>query len=88
MHVVHVGLAEIQIGNASWELYCFEYGIQLDGPMPSDKSYGKFDDSFNTFFDENVYGKYVSKDVFIDLEPTVVDNFCHGTSGSSPIPNN
>lgn len=77
---IHVGQAGVQIGNACWELYCLEHGIQPDGQlsisqyqdyylaksrlplnlllfvttgqMPSDKSVGGGDDSFNTFFSE------------------------------------
>ena len=40
--------------------------------MPSDKTVGKGDDSFNTFFSETSAGKHVPRAVFIDLEPTVV----------------
>lgn len=39
-------------GNACWELYCLEHGIQPDGQMPSDKTIGGGDDAFNTFFSE------------------------------------
>ncbi|KAJ8305066.1 hypothetical protein KUTeg_017382 [Tegillarca granosa] len=39
-------------GNACWELYCLEHGIQPDGQMPSDKTIGGGDDSFSTFFCE------------------------------------
>ncbi len=49
---IHVGQAGVQIGNACWELYCLEHGIQPDGQMPSDKTIGGGDDSFNTFFSE------------------------------------
>ncbi|GFR86583.1 LOW QUALITY PROTEIN: tubulin alpha chain [Elysia marginata] len=35
---IHVGQAGVQIGNACWELYCLEHGIQPDGQMPSDKT--------------------------------------------------
>ena len=49
---VHVGQAGCQMGNACWELYCLEHGIQPDGQMPSDKTIGAGDDSFNTFFSE------------------------------------
>ena len=48
---VHIGQAGCQIGNACWELYCLEHGIQPDGQMPSDKLMGG-DDSFTTFFAE------------------------------------
>ena len=62
----------MQIGNACWELYCLEHGIQPDGQMPSDKTVGGGDDSFNTFFSETGAGKHVPRAVFVDLEPTVV----------------
>ena len=41
--------------------------------MPSDKTIGGGDDSFNTFFSETGAGKHVPRAVFVDLEPTVVD---------------
>uniref|UniRef100_A0A8C5U301 Tubulin alpha chain n=1 Tax=Malurus cyaneus samueli TaxID=2593467 RepID=A0A8C5U301_9PASS len=57
---IHVGQAGVQIGNACWELYCLEHGIQPDGQMPSDKTIGGGDDSFNTFFSETA-GKHVPR---------------------------
>ncbi|CAA9994403.1 unnamed protein product [Nesidiocoris tenuis] len=76
---VHVGQAGVQIGNACWELYCLEHGIQPDGQMPSDKTVGGGDDSFNTFFSETGAGKHVPRAIFVDLEPTVVDEVRTGT---------
>ena len=72
---IHVGQAGVQIGNACWELYCLEHGIQPDGQMPTDKTVGGGDDSFNTFFSETGAGKHVPRTVFVDLEPTVVGKF-------------
>lgn len=69
---VHIGQAGVQIGNACWELYCLEHGIQPDGQMPSDKTIGGGDDSFNTFFSETGAGKHVPRAVMVDLEPAVV----------------
>ena len=63
----------MQIGNACWELYCLEHGIQPDGTMPSDKEAG--DDSFSTFFAETGAGKHVPRAVFVDLEPSVIGNY-------------
>jgi len=68
---IHVGQAGVQIGNACWELYCLEHGIGPDGVMPVEKAAG--DDSFSTFFQETGAGKHVPRAVFVDLEPTVVD---------------
>ena len=63
------------MGNACWELYCLEHGIQPDGQMPGDVSIGRGDDSFNTFFSETGAGKHVPRAVFVDLEPTVVGEY-------------
>ena len=41
--------------------------------MPDDDSYGIADDSFNAFFSETSGGKHVPRAVFVDLEPTVID---------------
>ena len=30
---IHIGQAGIQSGNACWELYCLEHGIQPDGQV-------------------------------------------------------
>ena len=43
------------------------------GQMPSDTSVGVEDDSFNTFFSETGAGKHVPRAIFLDLEPTVID---------------
>ena len=67
---VHVGQAGCQMGNACWELYCLEHAIQPDGLMPSDTG---GDDSFNTFFNVTGAGKYVPRAIFVDLEPSVID---------------
>jgi len=76
---IHIGQAGIQVGNACWELFCLEHGIQPDGQMPSDKTIGGGDDAFNTFFSETGAGKHVPRCVFLDLEPTVVDEVRTGT---------
>jgi tubulin alpha len=80
---IHVGQAGVQIGNACWELYCLEHGIQPDGQMPSDKTIAGGDDSFNTFFSETGAGKHVPRAVFVDLEPTVIGELTSVTQGVS-----
>ena len=86
---IHIGQAGVQMGNACWELYCLEHGIKPNGQvrfwllgnllkpdfkMPTDKTIGGGDDSFNTFFSETGAGKHVPRAVFVDLEPSVVDS--------------
>jgi len=70
---IHIGQAGVQVGNACWELYCLEHGIQPDGLMPTDKSKGKEEDAYNTFFSETSSGRHVPRAVFLDLEPSVID---------------
>jgi tubulin alpha len=76
---IHIGQAGVQTGNSCWELYCLEHGIQPDGRVPNDKSVGKESDAFNTFFSETSSGKHVPRAVFVDLEPTVIDEVRTGT---------
>ncbi|EPY80304.1 tubulin, alpha 1-like protein [Camelus ferus] len=76
---IHVGQAGVQIGNACWELYCLEHGIQPDGQMPGDKTIGGGDDPFNTFFSETGASKHVPRAVFVDQESTAIDEVRTGT---------
>ncbi|KAK8395581.1 hypothetical protein O3P69_005586 [Scylla paramamosain] len=72
---LHIGQAGVQVGRACWELYCLEHGIFPDGvPYPTiDES------SLDPFFSETSSGKMVPRSLFIDLEPSVVDEIHHGT---------
>ncbi|KAJ1837934.1 alpha-tubulin, partial [Coemansia sp. RSA 486] len=74
---IHVGQAGVQIGNACWELYCLEHGIQADGFKDPSVRAGS-DDSYSTFFYEASNGKHVPRTIFVDLEPTVVDEVRNG----------
>ena len=74
---IHVGQAGVQIGNACWELYCLEHGITPDGEIIDETD--ATDTSFNTFFAETQMGKHVPRALFIDLEPTVIDEIRTGT---------
>ncbi|KAI8367537.1 tubulin alpha-1 chain [Radiomyces spectabilis] len=74
---LHVGQAGVQIGNACWELYCHEHGLQPDGFFPNESTIN--DRSFETFFSETSAGKHVPRTVFVDLEPSVIDEVRTGT---------
>src|SRR5690349_3464174 len=77
---IHVGQAGVQIGNSCWELYCLEHGIQPDGlRVSSDGQSLPSDNSFSTFFSETGAGRYVPRSIFVDLEPSVVDEVRTGT---------
>ena len=56
------------------ELYCLEHGIGPDGmAVTGHDDVGEFDDSFSTFFSTISTGKRVPRAVFVDLEPSVID---------------
>ncbi|CAE8602655.1 unnamed protein product, partial [Polarella glacialis] len=88
---IHLGQGGVQIGNACWELFCLEHGIQPDGQRQVDfldlsshrdqrvVTIGGGDDAFNTFFSETGAGKHVPRCLMVDLEPTVVDEVRTGT---------
>ena len=46
--------------------------------MPSDTTVGECTDAFNTFFSETSSGKHVPRAVFVDLEPTCLDEIRTG----------
>ncbi len=76
---VHVGQAGVQMGNACWELYCLEHGIRPDGDRvrgAEDVDYS--DESFETFFYETKARRFVPRALFVDLEPTVIDEIKNG----------
>jgi len=70
---IHIGQAGVQLGNACWELYCLEHGIQPDGQMINEATVGHVDDSYTTFFSETSTQKMVPRAIFVDLEPSVID---------------
>ena len=55
-----------------------EHGIHPDGTIPEEDP-DIADDSFSTFFSETGAGKHVPRAVFVDLEPTVIDEVRVGT---------
>src|SRR5947199_108494 len=71
---LHVGQAGVQMGNACWELYCLEHDILPDGHLnPEKQQQSEDEESFSTFFSDTGNGRYVPRSIYIDLEPTVVD---------------
>ncbi len=74
---IHVGQAGVQIGNACWELYCQEHGIQPDGYKAPTNA--QPDGSYSTFFSEVNNGKYVPRSIFVDLESSVIDEVRTGS---------
>jgi tubulin alpha len=75
---LHLGQAGSQLGNSAWELYLLEHGLGADGkPDPNAKD---IDDSgsYETFFTETSSGKYVPRSIFVDLDPSPIDEIRQG----------
>jgi len=70
---LHIGQGGVQVGNAWWELFWLEHGIQPDGQIQFDNTIGGGYNAFNTFFSETGAGKYVPRAIFIDLEPSAIN---------------
>ncbi|CDF36897.1 alpha-tubulin [Chondrus crispus] len=76
---LHIGQAGVQVANSCWELYCLEHGISPTGELTEEKKANPGNDSFSTFFSETSSGKHIPRAIFLDLEPTVVDEVRSGT---------
>ncbi|KZF23806.1 tubulin/FtsZ family protein [Xylona heveae TC161] len=69
---LHIGQAGTQLGNSAWELYCLEHGLNQDGrPNPEAKDLDT--GSYDTFFTETSSGKFVPRSIFVDLDPSPID---------------
>uniref|UniRef100_A0A0K0FWB0 Tubulin alpha chain n=1 Tax=Strongyloides venezuelensis TaxID=75913 RepID=A0A0K0FWB0_STRVS len=75
---IHIGQAGSQIGNSCWELYCLEHGIGKDGFMSDEVKQSQKSFSFSNFFSESSHGKFVPRAIYIDLEPSVIDEIRTG----------
>jgi len=75
---IHIGQAGVQLGNSAWELYTLEHGLLPDGkPDPEKKEL--FDSGSNeTIFAETGNGKYVPRSIFVDLDPSPIDEIRTG----------
>ncbi|EFY90843.1 alpha-tubulin [Metarhizium acridum CQMa 102] len=75
---LHLGQAGVQLGNSAWELYLLEHGLGPDGrPDPNAKDVGD-PGSFETFFTETSNGKHVPRSIFMDLDPSPIDEIRTG----------
>jgi len=74
---LHIGQAGCQIGQACWELYGLEHGIMPDGKLGTTAT--ACDNDYSAFYQETGAGRYVPRSVFLDLEPSVIDEIRTGT---------
>ncbi|ROV91832.1 hypothetical protein VSDG_06525 [Cytospora chrysosperma] len=75
---LHLGQAGTQLGNSAWELYLLEHGLGHDGrPDPNATDIGD-PGAYETFFSETSGGKYVPRSLFVDLDPSPIDEIRTG----------
>ncbi|KAF7544525.1 hypothetical protein G7Z17_g9884 [Cylindrodendrum hubeiense] len=75
---LHLGQAGTQLGNSAWELYLLEHGLAPNGlPDPNAPDLGDTG-SYETFFTETSSGKHVPRSIFVDLDPSPIDEIRTG----------
>lgn len=72
---IHVGQAGCQIGNACWPLFALEHDVQADGKLGPDQQVGE---NMTTFFHDTKSGRVVPRNIFLDLEQSVIDEIKTG----------
>ena len=72
---IHIGQAGVQIGDASWQLFCKEHELSADGKPTSAEFNLVTEQNRHNFFSETDEGAYKARSLFIDSEPSVVDQF-------------
>jgi len=82
---IGLGQAGVQLGSAVWAQYAEEHDIDPDGTKQDD--YNPEDRQLFTFFEEAANGRIVPRNLFVDLEPNVVDDVKNGPYGRMFNPN-
>ncbi|GFS19044.1 tubulin alpha chain [Elysia marginata] len=72
---VHLGQCGIQMGNSCWELFCLEHEIWPDGigDMTDDCGDWGQQNTPEVFFHRTCCNRFVPRAIYVDLEPSVVD---------------
>lgn len=73
-----MGQAGTQLGGSAWELYLLEHGLGKDGRPDTTAKDTIEGGSFETFFTETSSGKYVPRSLFVDLDPSPIDEIRTG----------
>ncbi len=73
---LHIGQAGTQIGNSCWELFCHEHNISKDGTSLDPENNAS--EAMGTFFTESASGKFVPRALYLDLEPTCIEEVRRG----------
>lgn len=76
---LHIGQAGTQLGNSCWELYLLEHGLLPDGKLKPQADQSGEESSYETIFTETGNGKYVPRSIFVDLDPSPIDEIRTGS---------
>lgn len=84
---IHIGQGGVQVGDTIWEQFCLEHDIQPNGESCKDeimykKAGADADDSFTRIFSESSNSNLVPRALFLDLEPTAIDELRTGARRS------
>jgi tubulin alpha len=82
---IALGQGGVQLGNAVWAQYGEEHDIDPDGSKQDD--FNPEDRQINTFYEETGMGKLVPRNLYVDLEPNVIDDVKMGPYGPMFNPN-
>ena len=69
---IHVGSAGVALGNAAWELYCVEHGLDFAGKLDPESKVKVDKSSATPFFTETSSGKHVPRSIFVDTDPSTI----------------
>jgi len=85
--VLSIGLGQggVQLGSAVWAQYAEEHDVDPDGTKQED--YNPEDRQLFSFFEEASNGSIVPRNLFVDLEPNVIDDVKNGAYGRMFHPN-
>jgi tubulin alpha len=73
---LHIGQAGVALGNSAWELYLLEHGLLPDGKADPNATVDV--GAYQTFFTETGNGKHVPRSIFVDLDPSPIDEIRTG----------
>jgi tubulin alpha len=73
---ISVGQGGVQLGNAIWSQYNTEHDIEANGTRGENANMS--DTYFQTFYEETAAGQYVPRNLYVDLEPSVLDDVRRG----------
>lgn len=83
---LNIGQAGCQIAHSNYELLTLEHSINSDGFK--NETFSDLKSEYSPFFYKTDMDRYVPRSIFVDLEPTVLDEIKNSSYGQLHHPNN